>query len=263
MNNSTESLALEQRYVDNHARILRLKEEIGKSFWSLGHQLMRMQRECIDCGAVPLHAEFEGNNKKSHCPGCGASELGLFRHEHKTFNAYLQHVKIHRQTAYRKIGIYETFHQLLPIIGKLAPVSDHVEHSAANHSQSDIDEHAQAWAQEYLVNIGWTVLEAIQARVTGENDESKILKIIQEAETTPREYLGKNTICSALPHKAELDELRSRLNSIQKSLQRNQVEQAGQHSLELSQCAHDFAEVLQVEQVVDVEFNDVLEKSSS
>lgn len=241
MNNPTTTLG--QRYSENHTHILQLKEQIGKGFWTLGHQLMRMQRECAQCGELPFHDDFVGNNKKSVCPKCGSSELGLYRQEHETFNAYLQHVRINKQTAYRKIGIYETYHGLLPVIAKLAPNSD----------QTDAAADAQSWAQEYLINIGWTVLEAIQSRVVNEEDESKILRIIQEAESTPRERLGKTPICVEVPHKQELGELRAKLNLIQRSLQTSHIEEACESALELSQLSRDLADLLQEENEICAE----------
>lgn len=49
----TESAILTE-YEAHHKRILDLKVAVGQNFWSLGEELLRMQRQCADCGYLPI-----------------------------------------------------------------------------------------------------------------------------------------------------------------------------------------------------------------
>ena len=171
----------DDRYLEKHERILQLKEEVGVNFWALGAELTSMQRECADCGHVPLGSAFHGNQSKSTCPQCSGTQLGLYKIQHKRFEDYLAIAKIHRQTAYRKISVFETFEPLIELVSQMAP-----SNLWSNAGPTGI-ELREDWARRYLSRIGWTILESVQKRIAQESDPKQIMRIIEEAGATSRQ----------------------------------------------------------------------------
>jgi len=228
------------RYDERHARILQLKSAVGNNFWALGEELLRMQRECPQCGHLPAGAEFKGNNFKQGCWQCKHNKLGLYKIYHKRFEDYLRHARIHRQTAYRKIAVYETYRPLIPVISQLAPPEmweiEGSEGLEARHS----------WAREYLSAIGWTTLEAIQKRVAAEHDEIQVIRIIEEASESSRDAqrAGGLPTTTSSPHQRELKLLRQSLNNISLALRNSQSQRAEAQLRVLSQHASRLAALI-------------------
>ena len=206
----------EERYDLRHKRILELKEEMGSQFWALGAELTSMQRECGDCGHVPLGKSFKGLHANAQCPRCFGMGLGLFRLHHPRFEDYLRVAGIHRQTAYRKIGVYETFEPRIDVISQMAP----------SNLWSDVDATGQElrhdWARRYLSQIGWTILETVQKQINEESDDRKILKIIEEASATSRKRAKQKNL--NYPHKELLISLKKDFKEVENCLKSEEIE---------------------------------------
>ena len=241
----------ELRYDEHHDRIVELKEAVGENFWALGEELMRMQRECRECGHVPLGDDFQGNQRKGACPRCKKSALVLYKIHHKRFSDYLKHVGIHRQTAYRKIAVYETYSPLVPLISQHAP-PDLWEDDEAHETAASV-ELRHAWARRSMSRIGWTILESVQKRVAEEPDEAQIMRIIEEAAESGRETLrAQKQTPPQYPHQQRVKSLYASLKELERCLSEAQYAPAREWLRAIANEASRLAVLIESEQL-DVE----------